>query len=152
MCVNTAKHGVACDQLEPCKKWHRHPQILFGVFKSVGGQFLESRTDTHSLSTPSIYIYPLTHRFSKIQRTHFWYITVILKNMKTSENQPEIYQFFLKTADSLKFFFGEEITATNQMVLWSEFSWKNRNRWLCDSEIFEEPIEACELLEMQRTH
>jgi hypothetical protein len=23
---------------------------------------------------------------------------------------------------------------------------------LCDSEIFEEPIEACELLEMQRTH
>jgi hypothetical protein len=71
--------------------------------------------------------------------------------MKTSKNQPEIYQFFLKTADSLKFFFWEEITATNQMVLWSEFSWKNRNRWLCDSEIFEEPIEACDLLEMQRT-
>lgn len=27
------------------------------------------------------------------------------------------------------------------MVLWSEFSWKNRNRWLYDSEIFKEPIE-----------
>jgi hypothetical protein len=68
-----------------------------------------------------------------------------------SKNQPEIYQFFLKTADSLKFFFWEEITVTNQMVLWSEFSWKNTNRWLYDSEIFEEPIEACDLLEMQRT-
>jgi hypothetical protein len=71
--------------------------------------------------------------------------------MKTSKNQPEIYQFFLKTADSLKFFFWEEITVTNQMVLWSEFSWKNRNRWLYDSEIFKEPIQACDLLEMQRT-
>ncbi len=57
-CVfNTAKHGVACDQLEPCKKWHRHPQILFGVFKSVGGQFLESKDRYSQVTNPSIHIY-----------------------------------------------------------------------------------------------
>lgn len=57
VCVNTAKHGVACDQLEPCKKWHRHPQILFGVFKSVGGQFLESKDRYSQVTNPSIHTY-----------------------------------------------------------------------------------------------
>jgi hypothetical protein len=41
----------------------------------------------------------------------------------SKNHQPEICQFFLKTLQFFEAFFWE-ITATNLMVLWSEFFWK----------------------------
>ncbi len=88
VCVNTAKHGVACDQLEPCKKWHRHPQILFGVFKSVGGQFLESRTDTHRLPT-QVYIYIYISAYPSILKNSKNPFVVYNRDCQKHENVKE---------------------------------------------------------------
>jgi hypothetical protein len=153
--VKIAKHGVACDRLEPCKKWHRHPQILFGVFKPVGGWFLESGTDTHRLST-HVYIYISAYP-SILENSKNPFLVYNCDSPK-DENVKEPARDLSVLSENRRFFDdffvggGEgEITATNRLVLWSEFSWKNRNRWLYDYEMFKEPIETCDLLEMQRT-